>query len=274
MLDQLISEIPLVFLDTETTGLNPRYGDRVVEIALARFRGGVMENYFVSLVNPGRSISPGASRIHGITDLDVRNAPTFADLTSQLDAEFGDAVLVAHNAPFDLGFLASEYRFARQRFSPELVVDTLSLLRRHFSFPSNSLPKVAHRLGIQTERFHRALADVLTTQAVFTFIAQELAAQGARTLGDFLELQGGTIQTPERNGADVPLPPALEEALRLNRKLFLHYVDGFGEHSERWVSPMGVHMQKDYLYLRAYCHLRLSERQFRLDRVIEMKVEE
>ena len=71
-----------------------------------------------------------------------------------------------------------------------------------------------------------------------------------------------------------PLPPALEEALKSRRKLFLRYVDEFGGKTERWVSVMDVRAQKEYIYVRAFCHLRDAERSFRLDRVVEMKVEE
>ena len=95
MLDLPISQVPLVFVDTETTGLSPRFGDRMVEIALVRFRGDVMENFYTTLLNPERSISPGAARIHGITDRDVRDAPRFREVAPQVRDEMENAVLVA-----------------------------------------------------------------------------------------------------------------------------------------------------------------------------------
>jgi DNA polymerase-3 subunit epsilon len=275
VLDQLISEIPLVFLDTETTGLNPHFGDRVVEIALARFRGDVMENLFDTLVDPRRSIPPSVTRIHGITDSDVQGKPAFAQVARQVREELGGAVIVGHNAPFDLGFLVNEFRIAREEPPDNPVLDTLSLLRSHFRFPSNSLSRVADYLGIKTRNAHRALSDALTTHEVFAYIVGELTARyKARTLEEFLNLQGGNIQWREKDGADFPLPPALDEAFRQNRKLFIRYEDAFGESTERWVSPRAVFMQREIIYLNAYCHLRNEERRFRLDRVIEMRVEE
>lgn len=275
MLDRPISDVPLVFIDTETTGLNPHFGDRVVEIALARFRGDVMEDYYVSLVNPQRSIPFSVSQIHGITDSDVKDKPAFPQIMPQVREQFDDAVVVGHNAPFDMGFLANEFRLARQEIPNNLVLDTLTLLHRQFSFPSNGLQRVADYMGIEKRGAHRALADVLTTRKVFIFIAEKLAERyNAQTVGDFLNLQGGSVQWREREGANFPLPTPLDEALRQNRKLFIHYEDAFGGRTERWVSPRGVHMQNDIIYLRAYCHMRNDERSFRLDRVIEMRVEE
>lgn len=272
MLDLALSEIPLVFLDTETTGLSPRFGDRMVEIALARFRGGVMENFYTTLLNPERSISPGAARVHGITDRDVLDAPRFRDVAREVRAEMEGAVLVAHNAPFDLGFVSHEFRLARVNSPANLALDTLVLLRRFFRFRSNALSRVADELGIAKELSHRALADVLTTRAVFDYIVGEL---NPPTLGDLLHMQGGTVAWADTSvREDLPLPPALEEALRSQRKLFMCYVDEFGSKTERWVSVMDVRAQKEYIYVRAFCHLRDAERSFRLDRVVEMKVED
>lgn len=272
MLDLPLSEIPLVFLDTETTGLSPRFGDRMVEIALARFRGEAMENFYTTLLNPERMISPGAARIHGITNSAVADAPRFREVASQVRGELEGSVIVGHNARFDMGFISNELRLAGARAPTNLALDTVLLLRRYFSFPSNSLQRVADALGIDRQTMHRALADVLTTRAVFDFIVEELRPQ---TLGELLDMQGGPVAWADvRTSQELPLPPALEEALRSQRKLFLRYVDEFGGKTERWVSPMGVRAQKEYIYLRAFCHLREAERSFRLDRVIEMRVEE
>ncbi len=274
MLDDPISEIPLVFVDTETTGLNPRYGDRIVEIALARFRRGVMENFYESLVNPQRLMGPGVIRIHGITNQDVRDAPLFAEIAPRVCEEMSDAVIVAHNAPFDLGFISNEFRRAHLPIPNTLVLDTLTLLRRYFAFPSNSLRRVSEALGIRRNESHRALADALATQQVFDFIASDLQSRrGANTLGDFLKLQDGPIPWQDAPEFNVPLPPEVEEALRFNRPLFLRYRDDKGTITERTVSPIGVRTDHNIIYLRAYCHLRNGERHFRLDRIIELRLE-
>lgn len=272
MLDLPLDEVPLVFLDTETTGLSPQYGDRVVEIALARFRGSVMEDFFTTLLQPERSISPGAARVHGITDRDVADAPLFREVAEQVSAAMAGAVIVAHNAPFDLGFVAHEFQLARTSPPANLALDTLTLLRRYFRFRSNALGRVAEELGIDRETAHRALADVLTTRAVFDYIIGELKPP---TLRELLHMQGGTVAWADTSlRQELPLPPALAEALKSHRKLYLCYVDEWGDRTERWVSPVNVTLRNEYIYLRAFCHLREAERSFRLDRVVEMKMEE
>jgi len=272
MLDLPLAEVPFIFLDTETTGLSPQFGDRIVEIALARFRGDAMEDYYTTLLQPERPISPGAARVHGISDRDVADAPRFREVAEQVHTAMEGAVIVAHNAPFDLGFVANEFRLARHNPPANLALDTLTLLRRYFRFRSNALGRVAEALGIERETSHRALADVLTTRAVFDYIVGELKPQ---TLRELLHMQGGTIAWAETSlREELPLPPALEEALRSRRKLYLCYVDEWGDRTERWVSPVNVTLRKEYIYLRAFCHLRDAERSFRLDRVVEMKIEE
>ena len=99
-----LHDAPLAFLDVETTGLNPDWGDRVVEIAVVRARGLSEVARFVSLVNPRRRLSPEAMRVNRITPSMVADAPVFADLLDQLLPLFEDVVLVCHNAPFDLSF--------------------------------------------------------------------------------------------------------------------------------------------------------------------------
>lgn len=190
-LQEPVLALPLVFLDVETTGLSPEAGDRVCEIALLRVRGGREEWSFSSLVNPGCPISPGASAVNGITDAMVREAPPFAEVAPTVLEALEGAVLVAHNAPFDLGFLRREMLLAGRRLPEVPVIDTLRLARRCFSFFSNALQAISGALGIEVVGAHRALADVRTTWGVFSYFLGRWESQGITRLGQVLELQGG-----------------------------------------------------------------------------------
>ncbi len=264
-----LDAVTFTVLDVETTGLNPHFGDRVCEIALLRCQAGRELGRYHSLVNPMRSISPGAFAVNRIRDEDLIDAPLFGDIAPVVLEMLGDSVIVAHNAPFDLGFLASELNICRLPFIDNPVVDTLSLARRWYSFPSNSLPIVAYYLGVDTWGEHRALADVLTTKQVLDRFLSDLADRGVATLGHLIEAQGGQMRLWLQEEM-VPLPPQIEEALRTEGQLELRYVSASGEETQRVVSPLQVTAYAGYLYLIAFCHLRNEQRTFRLDRIVEM----
>ncbi len=264
-----LDEVTFTILDVETTGLNPHFGDRVCEIALLQCQGGIEISRFHSLVNPRRPISPGAFAVNRIKDDDLITAPLFSEIAATVLEVLGDSVIVAHNAPFDLGFLASELTISRLPLVDNPVVDTLALSRYCYSFPSNSLPNLAYYLGIDTLREHRALADAITTKQLLDHLLADLSDAGVYTLGDLIGVQGGQIGWPAQE--IVPLPPQIDEALRGEGQLELRYVSASGEETRRLVSPLYVTAFAGYLYLIAICHLRNEQRTFRLDRIIEMR---
>ncbi len=271
-----LDDLTLAFLDVETTGLSVRHGDRVCEIAAVRSRLDLVQATFQSLVNPERPISPGASAVNHLADKDVHDAPRFAEIADSVLATVRAAVLVCHNAPFDLGFVATEMRRAQHEFAVPVVIDTLALARQCYTFKSNSLPRIASALGIPTPDAHRALGDAITTREVYLRFVEDLWQKGVRTLGELLSVQGGSLGEavrPARLPPDLPLPPTIAEAMEGGKRLYLAYVDGKGEKTERWVTPQEITANGDTLYLVAFCHLRDEVRQFRLDRIIEMKIE-
>lgn len=191
-----LHEAPLAFLDVETTGLRPDLGDRVVEIAVVRAQGLSEVTRFVSLVNPQRRLKPDAVRVNGITPSMVANAPVFSDLLDQVLPLIEDVVLVCHNAPFDLGFLEAELRIAGTPVWDGIVLDTLAFARQQYWFRRNSLSAIAYQLGIRPPDAHRALADTLTTQAIFRRFAARLRQQQRPLVADWLRMQGGRVWRP------------------------------------------------------------------------------
>jgi DNA polymerase III epsilon subunit family exonuclease len=271
---QSLDDVTFAFLDVETTGLSPRYGDRVCEIAVVRSRIDLVQATYATLVNPTRRISPGASAVNGIRDDDVRSAPLFSAIADHVLTLLRDAVIVCHNAPFDLGFVAHELMRAGQVWHPPCVVDTLEIARAAYHFRSNSLSNIAHALGIETPDAHRALGDVLTTRAVLNRFIDDLWKRNLRTLDDLLNVQGGNgILAGAMQSPDVPLPPEISEALANRKRLVLEYLDAKGRRTERVVTPQQISGFGDTLYLVAHCHLRDEVRNFRLDRIVKMKVE-
>ena len=223
-----IDAVPLVFVDTETTGLYPGLGHRVVEVAAVRIEGWEETGRFNRLVNPQRPMSAKATEISGISDADLQEAPRFAAVADDLLALLDGAFLVAHNAAFDAGFLGLELHLAgrggaaRVPLLPNPWLCTLLLARRNFNFDRNGLGAIASRLGVRSGRAHRALNDVYTTIAVFKRMAHELGKQGLQSAGDLLFAQQEPIFTPP--APDVALPEVIAAALPTGQPLRLLYL--------------------------------------------------
>ena len=152
-----------VLFDTETTGLDPRGGDRVIEVAcLELMRDLPTGRSFHALIDPERDVPEDAARVHGITAAQLRGKPRFAEVAPALLDFLGDGPLVAHNAPFDFGFLDAEFsRLDLPALDSARMVDTLAMARTRFPGLPNSLDALCRRFAIDlSERTtHNALLD-------------------------------------------------------------------------------------------------------------------
>lgn len=150
---------PLVILDLETTGLDAR-SNRVTEIALLRIEKGIVVETWQSLVNPTIEIAKDNFEITGISNAMVANAPVFSEVLEPLKSYLEGAVVVAHNASFDRGFLRQEYNRAGCSFDKQMLC-TVELSR--LLFPSekrHNLDSIIYRHNLQVESRHRAMGDV------------------------------------------------------------------------------------------------------------------
>jgi DNA polymerase III subunit epsilon len=263
-----LSNCRFAFLDLETTGLSPWFGDRVCEVGIVLSEGKRIKSTFQQLVNPERPLSPAAASTNGLSDVDLQDAPVFADIAPDVEARLRDAVVVCHNAQFDLQFLDSEFRRLGHEIQVPNLIDTLIIARNHFDFPSYTLVSIAEQFHVQNPEAHRALADALTDKGVFFGMMDSLKPTG-KALDDFI----GLYNSPAWPNDGIQLPTALGEAIYGGKRLQITYVDKGGKRTTRWVTPIQVMGLADYIYLRAHCHLRNDERTFRLDRIVEIRVE-
>jgi DNA polymerase-3 subunit epsilon len=152
-----------IVFDTETTGLSPLGGDRVVEIGCVELLNHVPTGAtFHRYVNPERDMPEGAFAVHGLSSAFLADKPVFAAIADEFVAFIDGARLVAHNAAFDVAFLDAELaRVGHPTIDPGRIVDTLQIARRKYPFSPNSLDALCQRLGIDNARRtkHGALLD-------------------------------------------------------------------------------------------------------------------
>ena len=155
-----------IVLDTETTGLEVKQGHRVIEIGAVLLNDRKKSDiHFHSYLNPSRLIDEEASKVHGITNADLENKPSFDEIAEEFIEFIEGSTLVIHNAPFDVGFLNHELKLASTSF-PMLediceIEDSLSLARDKYPGQRNSLDALAVRYDISgyDRTFHGALLD-------------------------------------------------------------------------------------------------------------------
>jgi DNA polymerase III epsilon subunit family exonuclease len=267
---ELISQATLVFIDVETTGLWPELGDRICEICLIRQEPKRRPREWSTLVDPKRSLSSGAFAVNGITPEMLAGAPEFHAVVDKVDAVFAGAVYVAHNAPFDLGFLRAEYARLDRVFPERPTIDTVALARRYFRFASNRLGALAREFGIADPDAHRALGDCRTTRKVLAAIIKK-AFRGSDPAVEKLVSESQPSVPPGGGPAREALPPSLAEMIAAQREIEIVYVSAAGSTTTRLIRVKEATRVGGYVYLVADCSLRQEERSFRLDRIIDWK---
>ncbi|MCH7831696.1 MAG: DNA polymerase III subunit epsilon [Proteobacteria bacterium] len=189
-----------VVLDTETTGLDPGSGHRIVEIGCVELINHMATGkHFHKYLNPERDVPEQASAIHGLTEEFLSAQPVFADIAEEFEAFIGDSTLVIHNAEFDLGFINAEREKINQPpIAPNRAIDTVSLARRKFPGAQANLDALCRRFKIDNSdrSQHGALKD-------------------ARLLAEvYLELIGGRQQDLELSAEERKIVEAAEKNRR------------------------------------------------------------
>ena len=178
-----------VVVDVETTGTSHGHGDRVTEVAAVLIDDGVIREGFHSLVNPQRPIPWRVTELTGITNEMVAGAPVFADVAGKLAAVMRGRTFVAHNAPFDWGFLSMEFdQVGRPGAMAGTPLCTVRLARRLLAYlPRRNLDSVAQHYDVTIEGRHRALGDARATAQVLLRMLRELEHQGIYSLEELHE---------------------------------------------------------------------------------------
>jgi len=267
-----IDEIEFTIFDTETTGLEPESGDRIVEIAAVRVKGNERLATFQTLVNPGRPISWAAFQVNRITGDMLKSAPAIEKVMPEFLGFIKGSCLCSYNAGFDLGFLRHEMQASVQLPLDNLVVDVLKMARRLIPGQERyALGCITDTLGITTAQVHRALADVELTLQVFRQLKEKLTAQGIVDFGNLLSLFGMNADVLDTlNNQKIS---RIQEALDLGVRLKIRYLaSSTARVSERQVIPKQIVQEHKRFYLVGHCCLRNEERSFRIDNIVHLEI--
>ena len=168
-----------LILDTETTGLDPKSGHKIIEFAaLEMIDRKLTGDYLHLYINPQREIDIGASRVHGIYTNDVKDKPNFKEVINEILAYIKDAELIIHNAKFDIGFLDYQFSELNRGIASDYttnVIDTLSIARKKFPGAKNNLDALCDRFRIdRADRgFHGALIDCRLLSDIYLHLTRE-----------------------------------------------------------------------------------------------------
>ncbi len=183
----MISKLPFVVIDVETTGSHPVM-DRIIEIGAVKVLDGQVIDTLSTFINPGRNIPPTITWLTGITNRHTANAPSFFEEAERISNFLKGQVFVAHNALFDYRFVNAE--LVRSDCTPleNSIICTLQLARRTFpGLIHYNLGDLCRTLKIHHERAHRANADALATAHLLIRMIKKLTACGFEELGRFQE---------------------------------------------------------------------------------------
>lgn len=207
-----------IVLDTETTGLDPKQGHRIIEVAAIELNGRkVSEHTFHRYINPEREIDEGAAAVHGLTLDRLLDEPKFAEVAPALLEFISGAELIIHNAPFDIGFLNAELALAGLPLLTNPVIDTLKVAKELHPGKKNNLNALCDRY--QIDNSHRTLHGALLDTELLAEVYLGMTRGQESLLGEEHSEEGGVQFTA--NGEAICLSvrvlPASDEELSLHK---------------------------------------------------------
>ncbi len=223
-----------IVLDTETTGISPQQGHRIIEIGcMEMINRRLTGNDYHVYINPQRTIEAGAIAVHGITNEFLQDKPVFSSLAQEFFDYIKGAELVIHNAPFDVGFMNHEFKMFNARLGQVAdicsVVDTLAMARKKYPGQQNNLDALCRRLQVDNSKrdLHGALVDAdLLAQVYLLMTGGQEALFAGEMDGDGQQVARKTRQVKwQRSCAPLPVIEADDSELKAHQSFLDEHLD-------------------------------------------------
>jgi len=264
-----LEDYQLAFLDLETTGLDAVMGDAICEVGVFKVKQRKIADKFHSLINPRKSMPPGAYQVHKISDQDLKYAPTFEKVADKLVNFLSDCVLCAYNVGFDLAFIDQSLKQMNRSPLNLPAVDILAMARDALDLPRYNLETVAKSLDIDCGRnLHRALDDALVTYQVFLKIVDIFKDRKIENLQDYISLYSCSNEI-SRAKQDEKIA-LLKEAVDKNSKIDIRYFSDSLSLEAEEVLPLRILREGRFFYLLYQGQAKEAQR-IRLGRVLEIQ---
>lgn len=269
MVEFKVEEQTIVAFDTETSGAYPLESE-IIELGAVKWKSGQIVDRFQTLLKPRTSLQEANIRIHGITNEMVMDAPLMKEKIGPFKDFVEGSVLLAHHAPFDLGFMAVAFEENQTEFPKNTILCTSLLARSLIATTNHKLQTLVKELNLQGGDAHRAADDAYACLQVFFECLKKLDPE-QRTISNLQKIQGKPLNWGDYRLLSIS-DPKLSTLARhaLNAKqIDIVYEGGTQGGKPRPIKPYGIVRNPDGDYLNALCLIDNTRKRFYLNKIID-----
>lgn len=258
---------PLVAFDTETSGPYAIESE-IIELGAVKWKNGQIIDRFQTLLKPRKILTEDNMRIHGITNEMVSTAPLMTEKIESFSQFIDGSILLAHHAPFDLGFLTIALENNRKLFPETLNICTSLLSRALLTTTNHKLQTLIKELNLTGGEAHRAFDDAYACMQVFFKCTEKLAPD--ESLQRILQVQGKDLSWKNyavNTAGDAKLE-ILSLACAQEKEISVSYLSGQTKGQPRKITPLGIVRNPDGDYINAYCHIDQQRKRFYIEKIV------
>ena len=266
-----LNDFPIVAFDTETSGAYPIESE-IIELGAVKWHNGQVVDKFQVLLKPSKELAPDNIRIHGITNEMVKDSPLMSTKIPDFCRFIDNSILLAHHAPFDLGFLTIEIEKSALQFPNTFNFCSSLLSRALLTTTNHKLQTLIKELQLVGGEAHRAYDDAYACLQVFFKCVEKIGANP--TLGRILEIQKKDLTWKNYqvlNSSSEKLS-FLIKAMQQQRSISIIYEGGQTKNQTRPIRPMGIVRNPDGDYISAECGLDFQRKRFYIEKIREVEI--